>query len=177
MGSFIEGGESRPTQIPFMAAGFFFTRSEYLKEIPFNPFLPWTFMGEEISLSMRAWTSGWDIYAPRKNLIAHQYRPHSLGIPKYWSTVNQMMKVGFQNNYLQGKVIRRVKNLVGYPGSTTENIETDGSSIILTESEHYGLESVRSWDDYMKFANLTIDEENDMIVCHKIEWCNKGWIE
>jgi len=177
LGQSYKGGESRPTQIPFMAAGFFFTRSEFLKDIPFDPFLPWTFMGEEISLSMRAWTSGWDIYAPRKNLIAHQYRPPSLGIPKYWSTVNQMMKVGFQNNYLQGKVIRRVKNLVGYPGSTTEKIETDGSSIILTESEHYGLGSVRSWDDYMKFTNLTIDEKNDMIVCHKIEWCNKGWIE
>ena len=32
-------------------------------------------MGEEIALSMRAWTHGWDIYAPRQNLIAHQYRP------------------------------------------------------------------------------------------------------
>jgi len=177
LGPSYKGGEPRPTQIPFIAAGFFFTRSEFLKDIPFDPFLPWTFMGEEISLSMRAWTSGWDIYAPRKNLIVHQYRPPSLGIPKYWSTVNQMMKKGFQNNYLQGRIIRRVKNLVGYPGSTTDKIETDGSSIILTELEHYGLGSVRSWDDYMKFTNLTIDEKNDIIVCHKIEWCNKGGIE
>jgi [Skp1-protein]-hydroxyproline N-acetylglucosaminyltransferase len=65
----------RPTQIAFIAAGFFFARAEFLTDVPFDPFLPWCFMGEEIALSMRAWTQGWDIYAPRQNLIAHQYRP------------------------------------------------------------------------------------------------------
>lgn len=33
-------------------------------------------------LSMRAWTHGWDIYAPRKNWISHQYRPGRMGLPK-----------------------------------------------------------------------------------------------
>lgn len=70
--------ETRPTQIAFIAAGFFFARSNFLVDIPFDPYLPWCFMGEEIMLSMRAWTSGWGIYAPRKNLIAHQYRPVSV---------------------------------------------------------------------------------------------------
>ena len=77
-----KGNEPRPTQIPFIAAGFFFTRAEFLRDIPFDPFMPWLFMGEEIALSMRAWTHGWDIYAPRKNLIAHQYRPGYMGLPK-----------------------------------------------------------------------------------------------
>jgi [Skp1-protein]-hydroxyproline N-acetylglucosaminyltransferase len=69
------GGEPRPTQIAFIAAGFFFARAEFLTDVPFDPYLPWCFMGEEIALSMRAWTAGWDIYAPRTNMIAHQYRP------------------------------------------------------------------------------------------------------
>jgi len=38
-----------PTQIAYIAAGFFFTRSEFLTEVPFDPFLPWIFMGEEIA--------------------------------------------------------------------------------------------------------------------------------
>jgi [Skp1-protein]-hydroxyproline N-acetylglucosaminyltransferase len=71
------GHEPRPTQIAFIAAGFFFARAEFLMDVPFDPFLPWCFMGEEIALSMRAWTAGWNIYAPRINLIAHQYRPVS----------------------------------------------------------------------------------------------------
>lgn len=67
--------ERRPTQMAFIGAGFFFARAEFLVDVPFDPFLPWLFMGEEVALSIRAWTSGWNIYAPRKNLIGHQYRP------------------------------------------------------------------------------------------------------
>jgi [Skp1-protein]-hydroxyproline N-acetylglucosaminyltransferase len=70
--------ETRPTQMAFIGAGFFFARAEFLLDVPFDPFLPWLFMGEEVALSIRAWTSGWNIYAPRKNLIGHQYRPVSV---------------------------------------------------------------------------------------------------
>jgi hypothetical protein len=84
------GNEPRPTQIPFIAAGFFFAHASFLTEIPFDPLIPWCFMGEEIALSMRAWTHGWDIYAPRKNLIAHQYRPGRMGLPKFWETANRL---------------------------------------------------------------------------------------
>ena len=84
------GNEPRPTQIPFIAAGFFFARAEFLIDVPFDPLIPWCFMGEEIAMSMRAWTHGWDIYAPRKNLIAHQYRPGRMGLPKFWETTNRL---------------------------------------------------------------------------------------
>jgi hypothetical protein len=67
--------QTRPTQMPFMGAGFFFTHAQFLVDVPFDPFLPWLFMGEEVTLSIRAWTHGFNIFAPRKNLIGHQYRP------------------------------------------------------------------------------------------------------
>ena len=67
--------ETRPTQMSFMGAGFFFAPAEFLVDVPYDPFLPYLFMGEEVALSIRAWTSGYNIYAPRKNLIGHQYRP------------------------------------------------------------------------------------------------------
>ena len=47
-------------------------------------------MGEEIALSLRAWTHGWYIYAPRKNLIAHQYRPGRMGLPKFWENTGRV---------------------------------------------------------------------------------------
>jgi [Skp1-protein]-hydroxyproline N-acetylglucosaminyltransferase len=50
-----------PTQIPFIAAGFFFAHSSFLKDVPFDPYAPWCFMGEEIALSVRSWTMGWNI--------------------------------------------------------------------------------------------------------------------
>lgn len=84
------GDEDHPTQIPFIAAGFFFTTAEFLADVPFDPYMPWCFMGEEIMLSMRAWTHGWDIYAPRHNWIAHQYRPGRMGLPKFWGSVGRL---------------------------------------------------------------------------------------
>ena len=77
-------------QIPFIAAGFFFTDAKFLIDVPFDPYLPYVFMGEEIALSIRAWTSGYNIYAPRYNYIAHQYRPGRLGLPKFWENVNRL---------------------------------------------------------------------------------------
>jgi hypothetical protein len=53
-------------------------------DMPFDPYLPWIFMGEEIALSLRAWTHVWGIYAPRKDYIVHQYRLGSMGLPKFW---------------------------------------------------------------------------------------------
>jgi [Skp1-protein]-hydroxyproline N-acetylglucosaminyltransferase len=89
-GNNCKGEEEAPTQIAFIAAGFFFTRAEFLTEVPFDPYLPWCFMGEEIALSLRAWTNGWGIYAPRKNLIAHQYRPGRMGLPKFWENTGRV---------------------------------------------------------------------------------------
>jgi [Skp1-protein]-hydroxyproline N-acetylglucosaminyltransferase len=89
-GNNCNGEEEAPTQIAFIAAGFFFTRAEFLTEVPFDPYLPWCFMGEEIALSLRAWTHGWGIYAPRKNLIAHQYRPGRMGLPKFWENTGRV---------------------------------------------------------------------------------------
>ena len=82
--------------------------------------------------------------------------------------------MGYRLNWLQSKLIRRIKNLVGYPSSTTEKMIADKSTLVLTELEHYGLGSVRSWDGYMELTGITIDEENDAFVCHKMEWCNYG---
>eukprot|EP00537_Pseudo-nitzschia_pungens_P015701 CAMPEP_0172398984 /NCGR_PEP_ID=MMETSP1061-20121228/38704_1 /TAXON_ID=37318 /ORGANISM="Pseudo-nitzschia pungens, Strain cf. pungens" /LENGTH=582 /DNA_ID=CAMNT_0013131707 /DNA_START=51 /DNA_END=1799 /DNA_ORIENTATION=- len=175
------GDEKRPTQQPFLGAGYVFFRAEFLKDIPFDPYLPWTFMGEEILLSMRAWTNGWNIYAPRRNLIIHQYRPGALGIPKFVGAVNSQAKKGFGNGWLQKKTVRRIKNLCGYPLHTTEKIEADGESFVLVNKEHYGLGTVRSWDDYMELGGLKVNTTTGAIDCAAgkkgPKWCNQGLVE
>eukprot|EP00523_Entomoneis_sp_CCMP467_P015487 CAMPEP_0168765438 /NCGR_PEP_ID=MMETSP0725-20121227/324_1 /TAXON_ID=265536 /ORGANISM="Amphiprora sp., Strain CCMP467" /LENGTH=616 /DNA_ID=CAMNT_0008814691 /DNA_START=1 /DNA_END=1851 /DNA_ORIENTATION=+ len=168
------GNEPRPTQIPYIAAGFFFARAEFLTDWPFDPYMPWLFMGEEIALSMRAWTNGWNIYAPRKNLIAHQYRPGRLGLPKFWETASRVYKGPGMNNILQHKVIKRTKHMVGYPDSSLDKIQQEGIEVVLTDIEHYGLGKERTWQEYLDFAFMSIDEEHDIIVCHRNSWCNKG---
>ena len=76
-----------PVYAPFVAAGFFFGPADFLHEVPFDPFLPWIFMGEEISMSARLWTSGYDIFSPTVNVLNHYYvRRH---YPKFWESVNR----------------------------------------------------------------------------------------
>jgi [Skp1-protein]-hydroxyproline N-acetylglucosaminyltransferase len=161
----------KPTQIPFIAAGFFMARSEFLKDVPFDPFLPWCFMGEEIALSMRAWTHGWNIYAPRKNWIAHQYRPGRLGLPKFWETVGRVFHRGIGiSNRLQSQVVHRVKYMIGYPEVTQESLRQDGIDDILQDINYYGLGEVRSRDDYIKLTQIDFEHYR----CQPMHWCNNG---
>jgi len=173
-GSSYNGIEESPTQIPFIAAGFFFTRAEFLVDVPFDPFIPWCFMGEEIALSLRAWTHGWDIYAPRKNLIAHQYRPGRMGLPKFWECVAKLYKRPGMNNELQKPVIKRIKNLAAYPTASDEKIKQEGHEFVLIDKEYYGLGSERTREEYMEFAGISIDYEAGALTCTPIRWCNRG---
>lgn len=173
-GSNYRGNEEKPTQIPYIAAGFFFAHAAFLIDVPFDPYLPWCFMGEEIALSMRAWTRGWNIYAPRKNLIAHQYRPGRLGLPKFWESVDQFWGRPGIIYRAQAKVLKRIKHMVGYPDARLEHIEKEGIEVVLTEMEEYGVGTVRSWKDFLEFASMEIDEEHSSVVCHANTWCNQG---
>merc|ERR1719343_2022346 len=110
-----KGNEIRPSQTPFLGAGLVFSHGDFLRDVPFDPYLPWTFMGEEILLTMRAWTAGWNIHAPRKNLIIHQYRPGKLGYPKFHGSLANFWGKNFNTHLLQRHTIRRIKSLCGYP--------------------------------------------------------------
>eukprot|EP00586_Coscinodiscus_wailesii_P009993 CAMPEP_0172515650 /NCGR_PEP_ID=MMETSP1066-20121228/269627_1 /TAXON_ID=671091 /ORGANISM="Coscinodiscus wailesii, Strain CCMP2513" /LENGTH=570 /DNA_ID=CAMNT_0013296781 /DNA_START=45 /DNA_END=1757 /DNA_ORIENTATION=- len=166
---------SGPTQIAFIAAGFFFAHAGFLTDVPFDPYMPWCFMGEEIALSLRAWTQGWGIYAPKKNWIAHQYRPGRMGLPKFWETVGRVFNrpgPGF-NTRLQKIVIQRIKHMVGYPEITEEWVAQNSNPIVLRDMKYYGAGSVRPRDDYIKLVNIDYKTQQ----CRHMKWCNSCQLE
>ncbi|GLD93938.1 hypothetical protein PINS_up002543 [Pythium insidiosum] len=63
----------------FWAAGFAFSSSQVVEEVPYDASLRFLFFGEESSMSARLWTHGWDFFAPREMPIYHlwsrAYRP------------------------------------------------------------------------------------------------------
>lgn len=72
----IEGSElilsaSQPVEGNLMAGGFIFAPIEFTREVPYDPEL--YFKGEEVSMSVRAWTNGWNIYHPHETLLYHYY--------------------------------------------------------------------------------------------------------
>ncbi|GLI62639.1 hypothetical protein VaNZ11_005305 [Volvox africanus] len=62
-----------PLPTHFWAAGLTFTRSAWLREVPYCPYLPHLFFGEESYMLARMWTRGWDVFAPAVPLAFHQW--------------------------------------------------------------------------------------------------------
>ncbi|CAE7042262.1 gnt1, partial [Symbiodinium sp. CCMP2456] len=62
---------SEPTKHYFWGAQFSFSSAEVLCEVPYDPQLQMLFFGEEISMAVRLYTHGWDVYAPKENLFFH----------------------------------------------------------------------------------------------------------
>jgi Glycosyltransferase (GlcNAc) len=80
---------------PVIGAGYFVGHSSFLQEVPFDPFLPWIFMGEEIIMSSRLWTSGYDMFSPAQAVVGHIYfRRHQ---PKFWESVHRTFTMGVHN--------------------------------------------------------------------------------
>ena len=78
----MEGDRLVRPQLAFMiAAGFIFTFGDWVKQVPYDPSL--YFNGEEVSLAIRSWTHGWDIYAPHIALSWHYYERKDC--PKHWT--------------------------------------------------------------------------------------------
>ncbi len=81
-----------PRFAPFVAAGYLMAHSDILRDVPFDPFLPYLFTGEEIILSARLWTSGYDIFSPTHSVVGHRYvRNHR---PKFWESIHRVFTSG-----------------------------------------------------------------------------------
>jgi hypothetical protein len=154
-----------PAFAPFTAAGYFVAHSEFLREVPFDPFLPWIFMGEEIIMSSRLWTSGYDIFGPSRSVVGHMYvRRHK---PKFWESVHRAFTNGVHNP-LQAMVLDRVKYQLGYPEAARDMLKHKS---ILTAVEQYSMGTVRPLEDYLKIAGLNMTTK----LVTNTRWCEGGY--
>lgn len=153
-----------PKYAPFVAAGFFFGPASLLQDVPFDPFLPWIFMGEEISMSARLWTAGYDIFSPTMNVLNHYYvRRH---YPKFWESVNRGFKRPIHNDIVE-IVLKRVKNMLGYSDCKTEDVHPQS---VLYRHTDWAMGTERPLSEYMAMVGLnpaTLD-------VHTNGWCKRG---
>ena len=66
-----EGKKSEPTASRFYSGHFAFTLGKFCKEVPHDPLM--YFNGEEISIAVRAYTHGYDLFIPNKPIAWHDY--------------------------------------------------------------------------------------------------------
>ena len=155
----------RPCYAPYVAAGFFAAPSEFLAHVPFDPLTPWLFIGEEIALSARFWTWGYDTFAPRRNIVGHlYYRRH---LPKFWESVNRLFRSPPFHNRLHEIVTQRVKYLVGYPSSA---FDADTPDTVYAHQDLYGTGPFRLLGDFLSQAGLHLGERT---TDGDIPWCAK----
>eukprot|EP00934_Nitzschia_sp_Nitz4_P001220 Nitzschia sp. Nitz4//scaffold102_size76354//66113//67938//NITZ4_005642-RA/size76354-snap-gene-0.142-mRNA-1//-1//CDS//3329532279//1220//frame0 len=153
-----------PRFAPFTAAGYFVAHSEFLREVPFDPFLPWIFMGEEIIMSTRLWTSGYDIFSPTQSVVGHVYvRRHK---PKFWESVHRAFRPGVHNP-LQAMVLNRIKYQLGYPESAIDMLPAKS---LLTAVEQYSMGTERPLEEYLRIVGLNMTTK-EVTVTH---WCEEG---
>ena len=77
-----------PEESTTVLAGFIFAKGTIVEEVPYDPDI--SFFGEELCFAIRAWTRGWKIYSPNKQVISHFYTRK--GHEKIWDAGNNTNK-------------------------------------------------------------------------------------
>lgn len=126
--------DGRPRPVPFVSGGFVFMPGAAVREVPFDPDLPHLFQGEEILHSARLWTSGYDFFTPRDNIVYHYYERR--GKPKFWDDIKGYAEV-------QGETLRTVRRLLGLEAPPLPGYR-------------YGMGSARSLQQYWAFAGVDV---------------------
>lgn len=76
-----------PQMQPFWAAGFSFSRGHFVVNVPYDMYQPMIFQGEESSIGIRAFTYGYDHYAPQRSICFHTYasgHEERNKVPHFW---------------------------------------------------------------------------------------------
>ena len=122
--------EPRPAFM--IAGGFIFTLAEWMLEVPYDPRL--YFNGEEVSLAVRSWTHGWDIFCPNQVVAFHYYQRKDE--PKHWKDHEDWRTVNKSSTDL---VLQQLKAGGGGGGG------------------RYGLGSLRTLEQYQAFAGVSFE--------------------
>lgn len=130
----------KPVETPFASPRFLFSRSNIVKAIPVDPHI--YFEEEEITLSVRLWTNGFDIFTPTRNLVFHLYNNEGKFRPYHWKD-NQ----NWEN--MRRKARARYKHIVGI----ADNPEHE----YLENIEKYGSGAARSIEKYEQFAGISLN--------------------
>lgn len=135
--AFQVGKEEPEKPIPgaFASANMLFGPASILKDVPYDPYL--YFFGEEITLAVRLWTSGYDLYHPNRLVIFHDWNRGKR--PTHFSDFPDWRK-------LNDPSYKRVRHLL--------NVERTTDQAALKELTKYGLGNVRTLDQYQKYSGV-----------------------
>jgi hypothetical protein len=122
---------SEPIPARFYSAHFCFTLGQFCKEVPHDP--EYYFHGEEISIAVRAFTNGYDLFHPHRVVVWHEYTRK--GRTKHWDDDKNWCD---KNN----KCHLKNRQLFGMDGEEMKDFGV------------YGFGKARTLEDYEKYSGL-----------------------
>lgn len=149
-------GKSGYIEVAYIAGGMFFCEGKCIKDVPYDPNLPYLFVGEEISHSIRCWTSGYDIYTPNENVVYHLYGRADQ--PHVWDN---------NKSYNDNDATNKIKMLL----QLDPDAHTTVPEYVKLNIEKYGLGTKRTLQQYYDFTG--IDIKNKTV---SKNFCDK-WLE
>lgn len=159
----------KPVRARFVSGHFFFTLGEHCKEYRYDPYI--YFAGDEISLSIRSYTLGYDLFHPHKHLIWHEYsRKYRV---KHWDD--------FSGKNKEEGVVKKTWSEIDGPGlkRLRQMLREEDNGLDLGE---YDLGEARSHRDYEIYAGLKFSDrmihpdtvsQKEPPVNDRSEWWNR----
>eukprot|EP01063_Lacrimia_lanifica_P034274 TRINITY_DN6301_c0_g1_i2.p1 TRINITY_DN6301_c0_g1~~TRINITY_DN6301_c0_g1_i2.p1 ORF type:complete len:462 (+),score=129.61 TRINITY_DN6301_c0_g1_i2:41-1426(+) len=145
-------------RVAHLAAGFNFAKGHRMKNVPYDPYTPFLFDGEEFSFGARLWTHGYDLYHPEKQVMTHLYlekkkdtAPGQAARRTFWDEPDLWAK----RHPILTKSTKRINWLMGLheknnPGTNVEDVDQ-------READVYGVGSVRTMEQYFKWAGVDFE--------------------
>ena len=135
---------NKPIRTPYFSAGLFFTNSHFLYEIPYDPYIPYLFQGEEILMASRLYTNGWDMYNLSKPIAIHNYERDDK--PHFW---NDNSHKNWEE--LQNESNKRYYKMIGQ--------KTEIHPEFKYMLKKFGMGNIRSIDDYFNFTGINMKDK------------------
>lgn len=138
-----EEEKTSPSSSAIVSGGFQFCKADAILAVPYDPMI--YFIGEEITLSARYWTHGYDIFTPTKTILFHLY------------TLPESQKIHHWNDHpdwhteYEHASHARVLQLLG--------VETTANARALTDIDRYGIGTQRTLGEYELFAGVNFKEQ------------------
>ena len=138
---------TQPIPARFYSAHFAFTDGTFCEEVPHDP--EYYFYGEEISIAVRAFTHGYDLYHPHKVVAWHEYTRQSR--IKHWDDHDLSKFTNVDKSWWERDAFSHKRNRVLF------GLETEDSIVIPPK---YQMGTVRDVSEYERYAGVNFKEQS-----------------
>lgn len=139
---------NRPLRGLFVSGHYYFTLGSFVSDFRYDPDM--YFAGDEITLTARSYTAGYDIYHPHRCVVYHHYG--RLDRNKHWGDHNDAEKLSGKIKHTWGELDsyskKRIRQMLGQ--------EDNGIDLGV-----FGLGKERTLDDFIRYSGM--DTKNKRI--------------